>query len=218
MLREYPQARCSKTYVAPLGGRLSPAVDNGCGLANPLSFKSHFAQEKIAPQRRSSLKHQTRRENIDRTDVYPWFGSRVNDRLITPVFCLALSACGAAASAPEDGFVCTPTAVWDGDGPIWCDEGPRIRLAGIAARETDGSCRPGHPCPSASAEEARSALVDLLGGDKGRLSTGHIRVEHAPLQCDAVGESYHRVVATCELPDGRDLSAEMVRSGTVLPW
>lgn len=21
------------------------------------------------------------------------------------------------------GFVCTPTAVWDGDGPIWCGEG-----------------------------------------------------------------------------------------------
>ena len=34
-------------------------------------------------------------------------------------------------------FTCTPTAVYDGDGPIWCAEGPRIRLAGIAAREMD---------------------------------------------------------------------------------
>jgi hypothetical protein len=32
-------------------------------------------------------------------------------------------------------FPCTPTRVWDADGPIWCAEGPRIRLAGIAARE-----------------------------------------------------------------------------------
>jgi endonuclease YncB( thermonuclease family) len=37
-------------------------------------------------------------------------------------------------------FQCTPTRVWDGDGPIWCGEGPRIRLSGIAAREMDGSC------------------------------------------------------------------------------
>ena len=35
-------------------------------------------------------------------------------------------------------FTCTPTHVWDGDGPIWCEEGPRLRLAGIAAREMDG--------------------------------------------------------------------------------
>lgn len=46
-------------------------------------------------------------------------------------------------------FLCTPTLVADGDGPVWCAEGPRIRLAGIAARELDGTCRPGHPCPRA---------------------------------------------------------------------
>ncbi len=27
-------------------------------------------------------------------------------------------------------FDCTLTAVWDGDGPIWCAEGPHIRLSG----------------------------------------------------------------------------------------
>lgn len=32
-------------------------------------------------------------------------------------------------------FQCTPTRVWDGDGPIWCAEGPHVRLSGIAARE-----------------------------------------------------------------------------------
>jgi endonuclease YncB( thermonuclease family) len=31
-------------------------------------------------------------------------------------------------------FTCTPVRVWDGDGPIWCAEGPKVRLAGIAAR------------------------------------------------------------------------------------
>jgi len=37
-------------------------------------------------------------------------------------------------------FQCTPTRVWDGDGPIWCSEGPRIRLSGVAAHEMDASC------------------------------------------------------------------------------
>ena len=70
---------------------------------------------------------------------------------------------GLAAAAM---LVCTPIAVFDGDGPIWCDEGPKIRLAGIAAREIDGTCRPHHPCPDASGIEARDALVLLLGGAK----------------------------------------------------
>jgi hypothetical protein len=69
-------------------------------------------------------------------------------------------------------FVCTPVAVWDGDGPIWCAEGPRIRLAGVAARELDGTCRLSQPCPSQSGTEARDTLVRLLGGSKGKLRTG----------------------------------------------
>ena len=54
-------------------------------------------------------------------------------------------------------FTCTPTHVWDGDGPIWCAEGPHVRLSGVAAREMDGTCRPGQPCPDASATQARDA-------------------------------------------------------------
>lgn len=61
-----------------------------------------------------------------------------------------------AIVATGQSFNCTPTRVWDGDGPIWCEEGPRIRLSGIAAREMDGSCSKGHPCPSASPEQSRA--------------------------------------------------------------
>jgi endonuclease YncB( thermonuclease family) len=32
------------------------------------------------------------------------------------------------------------------------------------------------------------------------------------------GTSYNRVVAVCTLPDGRDLSAEMVKAGLALDW
>lgn len=115
-------------------------------------------------------------------------------------------------------FSCTPVAVWDGDGPIWCQEGPRIRLEGIAARERDGTCRPGHPCPRASAEASWHALVNLLGGPRGTLRTGHIQVRYPTMQCRRAGTSHERVVASCQLSDGRDLSAAMIRTGTVLEW
>ena len=115
-------------------------------------------------------------------------------------------------------LICTPIAVWDGDGPIWCKEGPKIRLAGIAAREIDGTCKPHHPCSDASGIEARDALVRLLGGAKGRWKTGHIVVSAQPMRCGQVGRSYGRIVATCTLADGRDLSAAMLRTGTVSRW
>ena len=115
-------------------------------------------------------------------------------------------------------FICTPVAVWDGDGPIWCAEGPKIRLGSIAARELDGSCRAGHPCPRSSGVEARDALVALLGGAKGRLSTGHVKVSAPRLRCQASHQSYGRVVASCRLTDGRDLGAAMLRTGTVVRW
>lgn len=73
-------------------------------------------------------------------------------------------------------FHCTPIAVWDGDGPIWCEEGPHIRLSGIAAREMDGACKPGHPCPNVDARAARDYLARLVGTPTGTLRTGHIKV------------------------------------------
>nr|WP_246544136.1 hypothetical protein [Novosphingobium profundi] len=115
-------------------------------------------------------------------------------------------------------FMCTPIAVYDGDGPLICKEGEKIRIEGIAAREMDGSCKPGQPCPAASAIQARNALVDLLGGPKGRWKTGHIVVRYPAMQCRSAGASYARTVASCKLQDGRDLSSAMLTTGTVLPW
>lgn len=89
-------------------------------------------------------------------------------------------------------FTCTPVAVWEGDGPVWCDEGPKIRIANIAARELDGTCSPGHPCPDATGIEARDALVDLLGGPRGELRHGHIVVEYPTIECRRRGTSYER--------------------------
>lgn len=96
-------------------------------------------------------------------------------------------------------FVCTPIAVWDGDGPIWCEEGPKIRISSIAAREIDGSCRPGHPCPRPSGEAARDALVELLvvqpGG--GRLVTSRFPPPQcgADMRAEATIASWHPVLS-----------------------
>lgn len=116
-------------------------------------------------------------------------------------------------------FVCTPTAVWDGDGSIGCAEGPRIRLSGIAAREIDGTCQAGHPCPSASGIEARNQLVRLLGGAKGRLSTGHVRVVARPMSCQSDGSAGgSRTAAWCLTSSGVDLNCAMVASGRAVRW
>lgn len=133
---------------------------------------------------------------------------------------LLLSALLAVAIVPNGKtFVCTPTRVWDGDGPIWCAEGPRIRLEGIAAREIDGRCKSGHPCPEASGIAARDALVVLLGGARGKASTGHILVSAPMMRCRSGGSAKgNRTAAWCSLPHVGDLSCAMVRSGKAKLW
>lgn len=126
----------------------------------------------------------------------------------------------AAAVVPAgQTFACTPTAVYDGDGPIWCAEGPRIRLSGIAAREMDGTCRPNQPCPKATPEQSRDALVRLLGKPVGRRSTGHVLVKGPTMQCRSEGDGVgKRTAAWCVSPIGGDLSCAMVRRGWALKW
>lgn len=131
------------------------------------------------------------------------------------------SAAHRAAPVVSSGvtFRCTPTAVWDGDGPVWCAEGPRLRLAGIAAREIDGSCRPGQPCPTASGQASRDRLVALLGGARGTWRDGHIAVAGPSLTCVSQGSGKgDRTAAWCVFPGGKDLSCLMNSSGTVLRW
>jgi endonuclease YncB( thermonuclease family) len=129
----------------------------------------------------------------------------------------------AAARTPvvPDGrtFVCTPTAVWDGDGPIWCAEGPRVRIAGIAAREIDGTCRSNQPCPPVGGVEARDRLVTLFGGPRGRLESGHIVVHSARMTCVSDGSAGgSRTAAWCTSPAFGDLSCAALRAGGAIKW
>lgn len=109
------------------------------------------------------------------------------------------------AQGSEGGhFTCSVVKVHDGDGPVWCSEGERVRLAGIAAREIDESCRKNQPCPSASGASAQMALQRLVLGKL--------------LSCQQVGTSYNRTVAWCRLPNSEDVSCEMIKTGTALRW
>ena len=116
-------------------------------------------------------------------------------------------------------FTCTPVSVWDGDGPIWCAEGPHVRLAGIAAREIDDSCRDYHPCPSKSGVAARDELVRRLGGSTGVGANGHILVRGPTLRCQSDGNAKGtRTAAWCVSAQTGDLNCAMVRSGYALRW
>ena len=116
-------------------------------------------------------------------------------------------------------FVCTPTAVWDGDGPIWCAEGPTIRIAGVAAREIDGTCRVNQPCPPVGGVDARDRLVRLLGGSRGTRLEGHILVHSATMTCLSDGSAGgSRTAAWCQSSSVGDLSCAVVRSGGAVRW
>ena len=116
-------------------------------------------------------------------------------------------------------FVCTPTHVWDGDGPVWCSEGPRLRLSGIAARELDGSCSRGHPCPETDPIVSRDELVNLLGTWTGIGPHGHVLLSGPTMRCTSTGSAGgDRTGAWCVSPRSGDINCAMVRGGWVERW
>ncbi len=84
---------------------------------------------------------------------------------------------------------------WVIDGDTIDISGTRIRLAGIDAPEME----------QPYGKSAKWALAKLC---KGQMIT-------AVFEADI---TYERLVATCYLPDGRDLSAEMVSAGMAIDW
>jgi endonuclease YncB( thermonuclease family) len=155
----------------------------------------------------------------------------VGDRNLIRILVLAalalvgLALLPPAAAAPArivpagQTFRCTPVAVYDGDGPIWGAEGPKVRIAGVAAREMDGTCRRNQPCPAAGAIDARDRLVGLLGGPRGTLPEGHIKVRSATMTCISDGSAGgSRTAAWCRSPVFGDLSCAVIRAGGAIRW
>jgi len=192
-----------RTWLAILAGqRLAhrPArTPSGCGLAKSAFFFGRFAP---LPDALRELR------GLNPSIV----------RITDPAMMFSLLLLASVVPAGQS-FTCTPVAVWDGDGPIWCTEGPHIRLSGVAAREMDGSCSPGHPCPNADPVAARDHLVGLLGSPQGRNRSGHILVRGPAMHCvSRGGAGGTRTAAFCTSPRSGDISCAMVRSGLAARW
>ena len=116
----------------------------------------------------------------------------------------------AAAALPS--FTCDVVRVHDGDGPLWCRSGQRIRVAGIQAPDFESAepCRRpdarrgNYICNDRAAERARRIMSGLTLGKR--------------LSCQPTGKSYSRIVARCTLPDGRSLSCAAIAAGAAVKW
>lgn len=110
-----------------------------------------------------------------------------------------LSGAPAAAASID----CRVAHVTDGD-TLRCEDGTRIRLHAVSARESDNSCRIGHPCSNATAAAATAQLTRL--------------VADRSIRCEPIGRSYGRVTAVCWTLAGEEINCAMVRSGNAALW
>ena len=100
-------------------------------------------------------------------------------------------------------FECHVSSITDGD-TLRCSDGTRVRLHAVAARESDETCRSGHPCPASSGAAATAILTQLASGQT--------------LQCEQTGTTYNRVAAICRNEANTEINCAMVQSGTALIW
>ena len=124
-------------------------------------------------------------------------------------------------------LICLAVALHDVDGPIHCQSGEKIRLQGIGALETDGSCRPNQPCVPGDPFAQRRKMASIMGArvakediEQGRPALyGQLWFRHpVRLECDVTGKSHKRLTAWCRLPAGPDLSCEAIKHRIAVRW
>ncbi|MFK3888491.1 thermonuclease family protein [Sphingomonas sp. NPDC079357] len=115
-------------------------------------------------------------------------------------------------AAPPPSLICHVVHVHDGDGPLWCRSGEKIRIAGVQAPDFESAApchRPAaqrrtYDCDDRAARRSQQIVARLALGKR--------------LVCQPVDRSYERVVARCRLPDGRSLSCAAVAAGAAVRW
>lgn len=111
---------------------------------------------------------------------------------------------------PLPPFTCEVVRVHDGDGPLWCRSGEKVRIAGIQAPDFESAapCRrashPAYTCNDVAARRSQQIVSQLT--------------LHRRLSCQPTGKSYSRIVARCTLPDGRSLSCAAIAAGAAVRW
>ena len=109
-------------------------------------------------------------------------------------------------------LICDVVRVHDGDGPLWCRSGVKIRIAGVQAPDFEraapcrrpAALRRAYVCDDRAARRSQQIVARLTLGKR--------------LVCQPVDRSYKRVVARCTLPDGRSLSCAAVAAGAAIRW
>jgi len=116
----------------------------------------------------------------------------------------------AAAALPS--FTCEVIKVHDGDGPLLCRSGEKIRVAGIQAPDFESA----EPCRRPDARRANYTCDDRAAERAQRIMSGLTIGKR--LSCQPTGKSYSRIVARCTLPDGRSLSCAAIAGGAAVRW
>jgi endonuclease YncB( thermonuclease family) len=109
-------------------------------------------------------------------------------------------------------IVCVVTHVHDGDGPLWCLSGEKIRVAGIQAPDFESAA----PCKRAAERRRSYVCDDRAAALSQRIMSGLVFGKR--LVCRPVDVSYRRTVARCTLPDGRSLSCAALAAGAAIRW
>lgn len=116
----------------------------------------------------------------------------------------------AAAALPA--FTCDVVRVHDGDGPLWCRSGEKVRVAGIQAPDFESA----EPCRRPDARRGNYTCDDRAAARSHRIVSGLVFGKR--LTCQPTGKSYSRIVARCTLPDGRSLSCATIAAGAAVRW
>lgn len=113
---------------------------------------------------------------------------------------------------PLPPFICEVVKVHDGDGPLWCQSGQKVRVAGIQAPDFESA----EPCRRPAARRVTYMCDDAAAERSQRIVSG--LTLNKRLICQPTGKSYQRVVARCTLPDGRSLSCAAIAAGAAVRW
>lgn len=114
----------------------------------------------------------------------------------------------AAATA----FTCDVIRVHDGDGPLWCRSGQKVRVAGIQAPDFQNA----GPCRRPAARRVAYTCDDRAAARSQRIVSKLVLGKR--LTCQPTGKSFSRTVARCTLPDGRSLSCAAIANGAAVRW
>lgn len=113
---------------------------------------------------------------------------------------------------PVAPFICAVVRVHDGDGPLWCRSGEKVRIAGVQAPDFTSA----EPCRQPDARRRNYTCDDRAATRSQRIVAGLVLGKR--LACSPMEVSYGRVVARCTLPDGRSLSCAVLAAGAAVRW